>query len=399
MKKSLFGYGLTTKALAKAGDFDIYDDNFKEASIDNYGNRLLNPESFDENLSQLELPSPGFPPQHKLITKAKNLRSEYDYFFDKMPFSIWISGTNGKTTTTKMTGFLLEKHGAEIGGNVGIPLAALNEKAKIWILETSSFTLHYTKKAYPNIYLLLPVSQDHLSWHGSFEEYLAAKLKPLKMMKEDCLALLPELYKDKVESEAKMIFYKDEKSLAEFCELALEDLAFKEPFALDALLALSVEKILFDRANLTLINNFKIEEHKLEEFEDIFRRIWVNDTKATNIDAAIAAINRYQNKKIHLILGGDDKGVAMDELFEVLKDKSVELYLIASNMEKLAKLSEKYGIQAHSCEVLAKAVEEISKNLTKDEIALLSPAAASLDQFSSYIERGEKFKSLVKELN
>lgn len=399
MKKSLFGYGLTTKALAKAGDFDIYDDNFKEASIDNYGNRLLNPKNFDENLSQLELPSPGFPPQHELIKKAKNLISEYDYFFNDLPFSIWISGTNGKTTTTKMMGFLLEKHGAEIGGNVGIPLANLNKKAKIWILETSSFTLHYTKKAYPDIYVLLPVSQDHLSWHGSFEEYLAAKLKPLKMMKEDCVAIIPELYKDKVESEAKIIYYKDERSLADFCDLKLEDLTFKQPFALDALLALSVEKILFDRANLTLINNFKIEEHKLEEFEDIFRRIWVNDTKATNIDASIAAINRYQNKKIHLILGGDDKGVAMDELFEVLKDKRVELYLIASNMEKLAKLSQKYELPYHSCGFLEEAVNEISKKLTKDEIAILSPAAASLDQFTSYIERGEKFKSLVKELN
>lgn len=399
MKKSLFGYGLTTKALAESGGFDIYDDNFKEQSIDNFGNRLLNPKDFNEFESKLEIPSPGFPPKHELIKKAKNLISEYDYFFDKMPFNIWISGTNGKTTTTKMAGFLLKQNGGVIGGNVGTPLAKLNQNAKIWILETSSFTIHYTKKAFPNIYILLPVTQDHLSWHGNFDEYLKAKLKPLEMMQEDCVALIPKIYENQVKSKAKTIFYENEEDLAKFCEINLDELNFKTPFAIDALLALSIQKILFDRVNLNSINNFKIEEHKLEELEDIFRRTWVNDTKATNIDACIAAINRYKDRKVHLILGGDDKGVDMQSLFEVIKDKDIEIYAIGSNMDKILKLSKHYSLKAHSCKFLQIAVKEIAKNLKNNQIALLSPAAASLDQFSSYTQRGDDFKKFVKELN
>ncbi|ECO3767485.1 UDP-N-acetylmuramoyl-L-alanine--D-glutamate ligase, partial [Campylobacter jejuni] len=132
----------------------------------------------------IEIPSPGFPPKHKLIQEAKNLQSEYDFFYDVMPKSVWISGTNGKTTTTQMATHLLSHIGAVMGGNVGTPLAELNPYEKLWILETSSFTLHYTHKAKPEIYALLPISPDHLSWHGSFDNYVQDKLSVLKRMNE-----------------------------------------------------------------------------------------------------------------------------------------------------------------------------------------------------------------------
>ena len=108
-----------------------------------------------------------------------------------MPFSIWISGTNGKTTTTQMLTHLLEKRGAVSGGNIGTPLADLDTEASIWVLESSSFTLHHTHLASPDIYLLLPITPDHLDWHGTPEQYEADKLKPLLTMKEGELALVP----------------------------------------------------------------------------------------------------------------------------------------------------------------------------------------------------------------
>lgn len=401
MRRSLFGYGGTTKAIAKSGGWDIYDDKFSRISSDEFGNALLPIGEFDPTKSSLEIPSPGFPPYHELVKKAGNLISEYDFFSDlygaKMPFSVWISGTNGKTTTTKMMQHLLARYGSVMGGNVGVALGELDPNAKIWILETSSFTMHYTQRAKPDIYVLLPITPDHLSWHGNFAEYEKAKLKPLSMMSENGVAILPEIYA-KTPTKAHVIAYKNEADLAKFCGLDTSKIKFKVPFLTDALLALAVEKILLDKCDVNLLNDFIIEGNKLEEFSDKFGRIWVNDTKATNIDATIQALKRYEGDSLHLILGGDDKGVDMTELFEALKNYKAQIYAIGSNTDKLLELSKKFKIPAVRCEFLNIAVQKISANLKSGEIALLSPAAASLDQFKSYAERGDKFKEFVTNL-
>ncbi|HEB9334424.1 TPA: UDP-N-acetylmuramoyl-L-alanine--D-glutamate ligase [Campylobacter coli] len=402
MKISLFGYGKTTQAIAKNlvnkfGPFDIYDDHFQEENKDEWGNRLLNPKKFDEKLSELEIPSPGFPPNHTLIKKAKNLQSEYDFFYDAMPKSIWISGTNGKTTTTQMATHLLSHVGAVMGANVGFPLAELDINAKIWILETSSFTLHYTHTAKPEIYALLPISADHLSWHGNFENYAKDKLSVLERMNECDIAILPEIYA-KTTTKAYIISYKDEFDLAQKMNINIEKISFKNPFLLDAVMALSIEKILLDTLSYELLNHFVMEKNKLEELQDNQGRLWVNDTKATNENAVMAALERYKDKKIHLIIGGDDKGVDLSTLFDFMKDFNIELYAIGVSTQKMLDYALKANLKAHKCEFLENAVQEISKTLKNNEVALLSPACASLDQFSSYAQRGEKFKEYVSKI-
>ncbi len=402
MKISLFGYGKTTQAIAKNlvnkfGPFDIYDDHFQEENKDEWGNRLLNPKKFDEKLSELEIPSPGFPPNHTLIKKAKNLQSEYDFFYDAMPKSIWISGTNGKTTTTQMATHLLSHVGAVMGANVGFPLAELDLNAKIWILETSSFTLHYTHTAKPEIYALLPISADHLSWHGNFENYAKDKLSVLERMNECDIAILPEIYA-KTPTKAYIISYKDEFDLAQKMNIDIEKISFKSPFLLDAVMALSIEKILLDTLSYELLNHFVMEKNKLEELQDNQGRLWVNDTKATNENAVMAALKRYKDKKIHLIIGGDDKGVDLSTLFDFMKDFNIELYAIGVSTQKMLDYALKANLKAHKCEFLENAVQEISKVLKNNEVALLSPACASLDQFSSYAQRGEKFKEYVSKI-
>ena len=401
MKKSLFGYGKTTKAIAKNvkfdGVWDIYDDKFNEISKDDLGNNLLPVSEFDPLKSTLEIPSPGFPRNHELVKKAKNLISEYDYFKDTSPVKIWISGTNGKTTTTQMAGLVLKKSGAVIGGNVGEPLANLDKLAKFWILETSSFTIYYTKFATPQIYALLPITPDHISWHGSFEEYEKTKLKPLSMMGEGSVAIIPKKY-DGIKSKAKIYFYEDESDLAKICGANLKDVNFKVPFLMDALLALCIEKFATNSLNLNLLNTFKIDKNRVEEFKDSKNRLWVNDTKATNLDAVIQALKRYKDKKIHLILGGDDKGVDLTPLFENFKGYNLEIYAIGSNTLKILNLALKFKIKAHKCDFLQDAVKNIDISLKNNEVALLSPACASLDQFSSYEERGNLFKKFVQEL-
>lgn len=455
MRGSLFGYGKTTQAIArvlgaKFGGFDIYDDSFMQRKSDEFGNTLLNPCEFKADESAFEIPSPSFPREHKLIKAAKNLISEYDFFYDAMPKSIWISGTNGKTTTTQMTQHLLKEHGSQMGANVGVPLAELDASARIWVLETSSFTLHYTRSAKPEIYALLPITADHISWHGSFENYERDKLSVLERLKEGDIAILPKIqaqHKLAKGCKGQIIAYEDEFDLADKMGINIDKISFQTPFLMDAVLALSIEKILLDKTSYDKLNAFIIEPNKLEELLDARGRLWVNDTKATNIDAALAALKRYQNKKIHLIIGGDDKGVSLRPLFETMKALKIELYAIGTSAEKILALADEFGIKAHKCELLQNAVALIDKNFSApnlsenlkknsanlkdganllnlknlkddlknanskekanhlnlansnhDEVALLSPACASLDQFSSYAKRGEVFKKCVFQL-
>lgn len=395
---SIFGYGTTTKPLAKhIKNAVFYDDRCKEP----YGgenNSFVRPShEFNPEHSDLEITSPGIPPSNLLIKKAKNLQSEYDYFSETPPFKIWISGTNGKTTTTQMMQHLLEDKGSLAGGNIGTPLAELDQSAKIWILETSSFTMHYTNIATPNIYLLLPLSPDHLSWHGSMDAYVKDKLKPLSMMKSTDIAIIPDAYSN-TPTRAKLITYKGVEDLASTFNINPSSVTFEGAFLIDALLAMAVDKTLFDRVDYVKMNKFTLDPHRQEELKDSQNRLWVNDTKATNIDATLAALKRYKESAIHLILGGDDKGVELSELFEYLKGKNIKIYNIGSNKERLSLLAQKYSVTFTTCKNLLEAINTIDSKLKKEEVALLSPAASSLDEFSSYAQRGDIFKSAIKSL-
>lgn len=397
-KVSLFGHGGTMKSLAKyLPNATFYDDNCIQPYLDEKGYSVKPSSEFDPKLSDLEIPSPGIPPSSPLILQAKNLISEYDYFNDFMPLSIWISGTNGKTTTTQMMQHLLQDRGSLAGGNIGTPLGDLDPDASMWLLETSSFTMHYTKLASPDIYILLPINPDHLSWHGSMQEYENAKLKPLQTMEEGEIAIVPQKYKD-TPTDAHIISYKDEEDLANKFGIDTTKVKFKGAFLMDALLAMAAKKILFDSIDYDSINSFTLDPHRQEELQDSKKRLWVNDTKATNIDATIAALKRYKDKKVHLILGGDDKGVELNELFEFLSNCNVSIYCIGTNKEKLFSYATQFNVDAQVCENLNDAVQAIHTNLGNDEVALLSPAASSLDEFNSYAQRGDEFKNAVAQL-
>jgi len=399
MKPTLFGYGLTTKAIAKklGGGCTFFDDNCKETYIDENNNTIKPSSLFNPDESYLEVTTPSLAPKHPLIQKAKHLLSEYDYFKDVMPFSIWISGTNGKTTTTQMLTHLLEKRGALSGGNIGTPLAALDTDAPIWVLESSSFTLHHTHLASPSIYLLLPITPDHLDWHGTEEAYAIDKLKPLLNMKEGELALVPKGLKVP-KTNAYVVTYDSDDFLCDYFHLEASKLKYKGAFLQDALLSLAITKVLFDETNYDLLNNFKRDAHRQEEFYDAKHRLWVNDSKATNLDATIQAVKGYADKHIHLILGGDDKGVDLAPLFQEMESRTLTLYTIGANNDKLLALAKTYHINTIESHTIEVAIKEIDKVHTTQSIALLSPAAASFDQFKSYKHRGETFKELIKDL-
>ena len=381
----ILGKGITALALKdKFPNATLYDDN----DFDKY----------DLNSNELTVVSPGIPPYNNMVVKSKNIVSDYDLFESIIPFSIWISGTNGKTTTTQMTQHLLEQYNSVCGGNIGIPLSSMNEKSPIWILETSSFTLHYTNKAVPNIYILLPISEDHITWHGSFEEYRTAKLKPLLMMKENDVAIIPYEFKD-IKTAAHLITYKNSDDLCEYFNIDKSQIKFKEPFLLDAILAMCTQKIIFDEIDYDLINKFEIDKHKVEEFKDKKNRLWIDDSKATNVDATINALVSYKDNNIHIILGGDDKGANLIPLFENIKNLDIKVYAIGANTNKIMNFCKEFFVNAEECKYLNVAVEKIDKNLVQNSVAILSPAAASLDQFKSYAHRGEEFKMLVNSLS
>ena len=384
-KIRILGKGITALALKeKFPNATLYDDN---DFID-----------YDLNSNELTVVSPGIPPYNKMVLNSRNIISDYDLFENIMPLSIWISGTNGKTTTTQMCQELLKQYNSVYGGNIGIPLCSMNEKAAIWILETSSFTLHYTNKAKPNIYILLPISEDHITWHGTYNEYKDSKLKPLSMMRENDIAIVPFEFKD-TKTDAHLITYKNSSDLCEYFNFDKSKIKFKEPFLLDAILAMATQKILFDEVDYDLINNFKIDKHKVEEFKDKKNRLWIDDSKATNVDATINALVSYSTNNIHIILGGDDKGANLIPLFENIKNLDIKVYAIGTNTNKIINFCKEFSINAEECIYLNVAVEKIDKAMAQNSVAILSPAAASLDQFKSYAHRGEDFKKFISELS
>jgi UDP-N-acetylmuramoylalanine--D-glutamate ligase len=384
-KIRILGKGITANALKeKFPNALLYDETDFNA--------------YDKKSDELTIVSPGIPPYNKMVLESKNVISDYDLFYDEMPFSIWISGTNGKTTTTQMCQEILKDIDSVCGGNIGVPLSLLDQNKKIWILETSSFTLHYTKKAKPNIYILLPISEDHITWHGTFEEYKNSKLKPLDLMNENDIAILPEEFKG-YKTNAHLITYKNSEDLCTYFNFDKLKINFKEPFLLDAILAMSTRKIILDEVNYDLINSFKIDKHKVEEFKDKKDRLWIDDSKATNVDATINALVPYKDMDLHLILGGDDKGANLEPLFENIKKMNVKVYAIGINTKKIVSYCKKYSINFEECSFLNSAVDKMDINMHKDSVGILSPAAASLDQFKSYAHRGDEFKKFVNNLS
>ena len=155
-----------------------------------------------------------------------------------------------------------------------------------------------------------------------------------------------------------------------------------------------------ERVDYDLINSFIQDPHKLEEFKDKNGNVWVDDSKATNIDAVVQALRTYKDKYINLILGGDDKGVDLNSLFQEIKKYRVRIFAIGSNTQKLIELSKTYNIDCVECNTLEMAIKNIISNplyKISTSINMLSPAAASLDQFNSYVHRGEEFKRIISE--
>jgi UDP-N-acetylmuramoylalanine--D-glutamate ligase len=342
-----------------------------------------------------------------------------------------ITGSNGKTTTTALTGKVVAAGPRQtlVGGNIGTPAISLVEQSSpgAWtVLEVSSFQLETIVQFRPRIAAVLNLSLDHLDRHGSMERYVAAKARIFENQKPADFAVLnaddlptvamaggirPGIFwfsrKREVEHGAFVrdgrIFFRDGGSEREVMPCA--EIGLKGAHNLENVLAAVVMGSLagVEPARMrATVRNFKGVEHRLEYVATVAGVEYYNDSKATNVDATIKALEAFPGG-IHLILGGKDKGSDYRVLLPLLRQRVRRVYTIGAAAAKIesqigASAKSASGPPLTSSETLAQAIRDAAHNATAGEIVLLAPACASFDQFNNYEERGRRFKQEVQGL-
>ncbi len=335
-----------------------------------------------------------------------------------------ITGSNGKTTTTTLCGEILRASGAPVlvGGNIGVPAIALVEHCQPtgWnVLEVSSFQLETVHSFRPHIAMILNITPDHLDRHGSMGNYIAAKERIFAhQTAEDALILNADdentqhaairapgrvfwfssrrpvrqgafVFQDAI------VFRASEQSAAQPI-LPVAEIPLKGTHNVENVLASVCAAMLAGVAPETIraaVAGFRAVEHRLEFTARIAGVDYYNDSKATNVDATIKAIESFPGG-LHLILGGKDKDSDYTVLRPLLTERVRAVYTIGAAAEKIAaQIAEAVAI--HACGTLERAVLDAAAQAHPGETVLLAPACASFDQFENYEHRGRIFKDCV----
>ncbi|MEK9535578.1 MAG: UDP-N-acetylmuramoyl-L-alanine--D-glutamate ligase [Aquiluna sp.] len=394
--------------------------------------------------------SPGFAPTHplvqELLARGVDLLTDIDLAYrlrdktQKVAKWLTVTGTNGKTTTTELTAAMCAADGlrAVACGNIGNPiLDAIRdpEGFDFLVVELSSFQLHYLGEIRPLASAFLNLAEDHLDWHGDMESYFRAKSKVYRgtevaivFNEQDAKTLEAAQQADVVEGCRAIAFslFTPQKSAVGFVEDILVDRAFLENRAEEAL-EIATESELAQigpvsnqlRANVAAatalaraagvppqsirraISNFKLSPHRNQLVAEIEGVLYVNDSKATNAHAADSSLSSYDS--VIWIIGGQFKGVDPSQLMKKHASKLRGAVLIGSETEQLAQLfSEVLPESAISVisgdSVMRDAVLAAKELAAPGDTVLLAPAAASMDQFRDYADRGDKFEQAVREL-
>jgi UDP-N-acetylmuramoylalanine--D-glutamate ligase len=337
--------------------------------------------------------SPGVPGEAALVAAARDraipVWSEIELGYRLLPNPILgVTGTNGKTTTAEWLGFIL---GAPVAGNVGRALSDLDGEAEpeqLIVCELSSFQLEDIHEFRPHIAVLLNLEADHLDRHGSFEAYRDAKLRIFENQTEADTAVVPRDLDHKVA--ARRIEFAAGDPLP--AEPSLRGAHNRENAA--AATAAARAAGAGDDEIARGLREFKGVPHRLELVGERGGVRWVNDSKATNVAAALRALKAYEDEPVRLILGGSSKGEDFAPLAAALGPNVRAVYVIGETADELARAIPD-TIQAGD---LATAVERAGAAAQPGEVVLLSPACASYDQFGDFEERGEEFKRLVANL-
>lgn len=363
--------------------------------------------------------SPGVSLTEKSIVKAiangSKIVSDIDLFACSVDAPIIaITGSNGKSTVTTMLGEMAKCAGKKVGvgGNLGTPaLDLLEQGAELYVLELSSFQLERTSVLNAAAATVLNVSADHLDRHADIAKYAQEKQNVFSgngvmvinvddpivdaMQEEDRRILTFSIKKDAdfyIANNGDVDYLMHNKQcLMPLAELLLEG-RHNAANALAAL-ALGVSIGLDEHAMCNALKTFKGLDHRMQRVAEIRGVTWVNDSKATNIGACVAALQGY-DRKVILIAGGDAKGADMKELTPAIKEKAKSVILMGKDAG-LIKQALNNCVPVYAAENMAQAVQ-ISASLARvGDSVLLSPACASLDQYKNYQDRGDQFSKAV----
>ncbi len=330
---------------------------------------------------------------------------------------IAITGTNGKSTVTTMVGEMAKTAGKQVavGGNLGTPaLDLLQENAELYVLELSSFQLERTSVLNAAAATVLNISADHLDRHAGMVEYAKEKQNVFQgngamiINSDDPLVDAMrepgrKLYTFSIKQDADFhLQFKDgvehlmhkQQGLMPLADLPLEG-RHNAANALAAL-ALGTAVGLDSKAMCAALRKYKGLAHRMQRVAEIRGVTWVNDSKATNIGACVAALQGY-DRKVVLIAGGDAKGADMNELTPAIQEKTKSVVLIGKDAG-LIEQALNGCVPVYPAENIVQAVQIAARIAEAGETVLLSPACASLDQFKNYQDRGDKFTKAVLEL-
>ncbi|MBV8431945.1 MAG: UDP-N-acetylmuramoyl-L-alanine--D-glutamate ligase [Solirubrobacterales bacterium] len=328
-----------------------------------------------------------------------------------------VTGTNGKTTTTEWIGHVHREAGlpVAVAGNVGTAVSSLIgtvDPAVTIVCEASSFQLEDTDYFAPRAAVLLNLEPDHLDRHGSFENYVAAKLRIFANQGNDDLAVAPlDLAVEDLGGCARRVpfgpgpgaelseragyLWWDEEALLPVSEISLPGAHNRQNAMATAAVCLARE--IEAEAVVAGLRTFPGVAHRLESLGRHKRVLWVNDSKATNVASTLMALRAYPDG-IHLIAGGRGKGQDFRPLAPLVGERCRAVYLIGEAAPELALALKPSGVPLHQLGDLTRAVSAAAASAHPGETVLLSPACASYDQYPDFEARGEHFRSLVEEL-
>jgi UDP-N-acetylmuramoylalanine--D-glutamate ligase len=338
---------------------------------------------------------------------------------------IAITGSNGKTTTTTLAGEILAHDGKKVlvGGNIGTPVIELvpqSDPAGWDVLEISSFQLETIESFHPKISVILNVTPDHLDRHRTFENYIAAKARIFENQTPEDSAVLNAddaacvLVAKGIKPQINWFSRKNEPGSGAFLRggkiiwktvrgetavLDVSDIPLKGAHNVENVLAAVCVSMLAGCAPERIreaVANFKAVEHRLEFVSRINGVEYYNDSKATNVDATMKALESFP-ANIHLILGGKDKGSDYSVLNDLLRQRVKRVYTIGAAAQKIEEQIAGAAPIEH-CETLGRAVKFASARAVEGDVVVLAPACASFDQFENYEHRGRTFKEAVLEL-
>ncbi len=448
-KAVVFGAGLSglgAKELLEKKGYEVYLVDDKNGMPSSEAMELL-----DKEKIEFIVKSPGIPWKVELLVKAKDknikIISEIDLaykYMDKNIKVISFTGTNGKTTTATKMYELLEYAGKKVrlAGNAGFSFAKLvadEEDLEYIVLELSSYQLENNPQIHSHIAGIINLTPDHLARYDSVEDYYITKFNIFSRQTEQDFALInlddevfKKLYDEKelwknIKSE-KIYLSKEKKGnvfvmdgiiytmknlekkadevkdedIHEYAKalIPVRELSLKGSHNLENMLFLiGAAKILGipDEKTAEFLKTTKALEHRLENFFIKEKTVFINDSKGTNVESTLKAIDSFDNS-IVLILGGDDKKISNRELVERIKERVDSVYLIGDNAPLLIKDMEEVGYKNYrNMETLENILDYFKKNMdfSKEQTVLFSPATSSFCQFKNFEHRGNVFKELT----